>query len=804
MQFDYYELLASTCRDSYFEFVKNFWGTIVRDPLVLNWHIKYLCDEIQEALERVFRGEDNVNDLLVNIAPGTSKSTLFSVMLTPWAWTRMPHFRMIGASYTDALALDLSGKSRQIVESPLYQRTFPEIRLSKDTNSKSHWQNTRGGDRYAVAVGGSVTGMHAHGIVIDDPIDPKGVRSKADLETANIWCKETISSRKVNKDLTPTFVVMQRLHQNDPSELYIARGVRHICVPGEDTPKIHPPELREKYQNGLFDPIRLSRSILSRMQMELGQFGYSGQILQDPIPLGGGMFKPERMIEVEYPLGAEQFKRIVRYWDKACLVAGTQIVTIDGNMPIETVQQGQTVWTTKGYKKVKWAGKSKTTQHLVTVVLSDGRSITGTPDHKTLTLNRNWVELASLWCGDIIQKHFTEEYQCQSQEIPTCKQSNLTDYDTPENLEPVTSTATSGIGNRNDTHIEPSIEMCGNPQTKGAYPKAIISTILTETSIITHRKICNAYRHQSIGNSMNLNIDDTLQITPSLIQKIDNEHWMAFACGSTEPQTIQKLSEIASKRAKNHGKQELYTDNAHANIAEVFSKREQIKLRNFVHANAAKRQGPLGKSPKERSHARTAKRRFWDVEELDSVAMPAYLNLAGVPVFDLTVQDQPEFLANGILVHNCTKGGGDYSVGVKMGLHKDGSYWILDIVRGQWSTDERERKIVETAARDGKSVRIGMEREPGSSGIDSVKDSIKRLSGFIVTANPVSGKKEIRADTFSVQVNAGNVYIVKGAYVKPYFEELAFFPNGKNDDQVDASSGAFQMLDKTKTQLGVL
>jgi predicted phage terminase large subunit-like protein len=151
-----------------------------------------------------------------------------------------------------------------------------------------------------------------------------------------------------------------------------------------------------------------------------------------------------------------------------------------------------------------------------------------------------------------------------------------------------------------------------------------------------------------------------------------------------------------------------------------------------------------------------------------------------------------------------TKGGGDYSVGVKMGLHKDGSYWILDIARGQWSSEERERQIVACAARDGKSVRIGLEREPGSSGIDSVKDSIKRLSGYLVTPNPVSGKKEIRADTFSVQVNAGNVYIVKGAYVKPYFEELAFFPNGKNDDQVDASSGAFQMLDKTKTKLGVL
>ncbi len=139
-----------------------------------------------------------------------------------------------------------------------------------------------------------------------------------------------------------------------------------------------------------------------------------------------------------------------------------------------------------------------------------------------------------------------------------------------------------------------------------------------------------------------------------------------------------------------------------------------------------------------------------------------------------------------------------------MGLHKDGSFWILDIVRGQWSSEERERQIVATANRDGRAVRIGIEREPGSSGVDSAKDSIKRLAGFLVDANLASGRKEIRADTFSVQVNAGNVYMIKGAYNNPYLEELAYFPNGKHDDQVDASSGAFSMLEKKKTRLGVL
>jgi len=147
---------------------------------------------------------------------------------------------------------------------------------------------------------------------------------------------------------------------------------------------------------------------------------------------------------------------------------------------------------------------------------------------------------------------------------------------------------------------------------------------------------------------------------------------------------------------------------------------------------------------------------------------------------------------------------GDWTVGVKMGLHKDGTYWILDVVRGQWATDTREKIIQETAARDGKRVRIGFEQEPGSSGIDSAKESIRRLSGYLVEAFRATGSKEVRADTFSVQVNAGNVKVLKGKWLSDYKYELTHFPNAKHDDQVDASSGAFSMLINKKVKLGVL
>lgn len=68
------------------------------------------------------------------------------------------------------------------------------------------------------------------------------------------------------------------------------------------------------------------------------------------------------------------------------------------------------------------------------------------------------------------------------------------------------------------------------------------------------------------------------------------------------------------------------------------------------------------------------------------------------------------------------------------------------------------------------------------------------LAGFAVTCEPASGSKEVRADPFSAQVNAGNVKMVKGDWNRAFIEEMRAFPFGRNDDQVDAASGAFNLL----------
>jgi predicted phage terminase large subunit-like protein len=77
------------------------------------------------------------------------------------------------------------------------------------------------------------------------------------------------------------------------------------------------------------------------------------------------------------------------------------------------------------------------------------------------------------------------------------------------------------------------------------------------------------------------------------------------------------------------------------------------------------------------------------------------------------------------------------------------------------------------------------------------------LAGFNVVVERVSGSKELRADPFSAQVNAGNVRLVRGAWNRDFMEELRTFPLGHTDDQVDAGSDAFTDLSMTRAGLPV-
>jgi hypothetical protein len=74
-----YELVASVCQDSFYDFLQEFWYEVPgQEEPVWNWHIHYLCDEYQRAAERVIRGLPKRRDGIINVPPGSTKSTIFS------------------------------------------------------------------------------------------------------------------------------------------------------------------------------------------------------------------------------------------------------------------------------------------------------------------------------------------------------------------------------------------------------------------------------------------------------------------------------------------------------------------------------------------------------------------------------------------------------------------------------------------------------------------------------------------------------------------------------------------------------
>lgn len=141
-----------------------------------------------------------------------------------------------------------------------------------------------------------------------------------------------------------------------------------------------------------------------------------------------------------------------------------------------------------------------------------------------------------------------------------------------------------------------------------------------------------------------------------------------------------------------------------------------------------------------------------------------------------------------------TAGAGDPTAGVKLGTRYDGIYYVQDVVWGRWATDERDANVRQTAALDGRHVRIRGAQDPGQAGKDQALAFTRMLAGYTVKTVRVSGPKETRADPLSSQINAGNVKLVRGSWNARFIEELRQFPLGANDDQVDATADAFEEL----------
>lgn len=286
---------AYACKRSFYKFVETFWSTIISEDPVFNWHIQYLCDELQEMAHYIVGRKPKPHDLIINIPPGTTKSTIATIMFPAWLWTQDPTLRIISSSYSQDVSIDQAQKSKDIISSEKYRRLYHEVVIRRDKSGKGFYGNTAGGERYVTSTGSAVTGKHAHVIINDDPQNPKQAESEP-LRTQAVEFTKTLSTRKVNKKNTPTITIMQRLHEEDVTGYLLknkADRIKHICLPAEVSEYVKPAELKDRYVNGLLDPVRLDADVLAEARIDLGSRGYAGQYEQTPTNAQGNIVKRE-------------------------------------------------------------------------------------------------------------------------------------------------------------------------------------------------------------------------------------------------------------------------------------------------------------------------------------------------------------------------------------------------------------------------------------------------------------------------------------------------------------------------------
>lgn len=205
--------------------------------------------------------------------------------------------KFISSSYSLSLSIGHNVLSRRVLDSDWFNMYWGDLyEFTDDQNTKTHFENDKGGFRTCTSTGGTITGKGCDILVIDDPTNPQQAESDVKREEANIFFDRTLTTRLNRPEIGIFIVVMQRLHEDDLTGHLLSKDPdnwEHICIPVEVTKNVKPQAILDYYEGGLFFPSRFNLKYLNQLKGALGSYGYAGQMLQQPAPDGGGLLKAE-------------------------------------------------------------------------------------------------------------------------------------------------------------------------------------------------------------------------------------------------------------------------------------------------------------------------------------------------------------------------------------------------------------------------------------------------------------------------------------------------------------------------------
>lgn len=290
-------------REGFMPFIKKVWPAFIEGR-----HHKIMA----EAFERVANGD--LKRLIINMPPRHTKSEFASYLLPAWFLGQYPEKKIIQTAHTAELSVGFGRKVRNLVDSDDYKEIFPELGLRADSKAAGRWSTSKGGEYFAIGVGGAVTGKGADLLIIDDPHSEQEGQSADAGVFDKVYEWYTSGPRQRLQPGGSIIIVMTRWHKRDLTGKIVKTSVQREGM--DEWELIEFPAIMPS-GNALW-PEFWSLKELEALRSELPAPKWQAQYQQDPSSEESALVKREwwKKWEEERP---PQCEFIIQSWDTAFL-----------------------------------------------------------------------------------------------------------------------------------------------------------------------------------------------------------------------------------------------------------------------------------------------------------------------------------------------------------------------------------------------------------------------------------------------------------------------------------------------------
>ena len=294
-------------RVSFIDFVKGMWPAFIDGE-----HHKIMAD----AFERIARGE--LKRLIVNMPPRHTKSEFASYLLPAWFLGQFPEKKVIQTAHTAELAVGFGRKGGNLVDDDDFKKVFPELALRADSKAAGRWSTNKGGEYFAIGVGGAVTGKGADLLIIDDPHSEQEGQSADPAVFDKTYDWYTSGPRQRLQPGGAIVIVMTRWHMRDLTGKIIKASTQREGM--DDWEVIEFPAVfneRTSEEKALWPQFWQLPELIA-LRNELPSSKWMAQYQQNPTSEEGALVKREwwQIWEEDHPPHCDF---VIQSWDTAFL-----------------------------------------------------------------------------------------------------------------------------------------------------------------------------------------------------------------------------------------------------------------------------------------------------------------------------------------------------------------------------------------------------------------------------------------------------------------------------------------------------